>query len=120
MAKTVIVKLDGKMTMCVLPASHYVDFSLLKKSTGAREASLVPEQDYKDFFSDCEPGSQPPLGNIFNMPVLVSRALTQDREIVFNACSFSELIRLSLDDYMRLVKPEVRDFSIQTERRKAA
>ena len=109
------------MVMCVLPASHYVNFPLLKTAFGAREASLVPEEEYRNMFPDCEPGSQPPFGNLYGMDVLVSRALTQDREICFNACSFSELIRLSFDDYLRLVNPTIMDFSIQmTERKKAA
>ena len=119
-AKAVIVKLDGKMVMCVLPASHYVNFPLLKTAFGARETSLTPEEEYK-VFPDCEPGSEPPFGNLYGMDVLVSRALAQNREISFNACSFSELIRLSFDDYVRVVNPTIMDFSVQqTERRKAA
>lgn len=120
LAKTVIVKLDGKMVMCVLPASHYVDFGLLKKNSGARDALLAAEQEYIKMFPGCEPGSQPPFGNLYGMNVLVSSALAQDKEIAFNACSFSELIRLSFDDYMRLVNPTIIDFSVQMERRKAA
>lgn len=120
LAKTVIVKLDGKMVMCVLPASHYVDFNLLKKNTGARDAALAQEQEYISIFAGCEPGSQPPLGNLYGMSVLVSRALTADKEIVFNAGTFFELIRMSFDDYVRLVNPSILDFSVQSERRKAA
>lgn len=120
LAKTVLVSLDGKLAMCVLPASHQVDFALLKESTDCNTASLVPEQDYKESFSDCAPGSQPPFGNLYGMDVLFSGALLQDREIAFNACSYSELIRLSVDDYLKLVKPMVLDFSVQRERRKAA
>ncbi len=120
LAKTVIVSLDGTMTMCVLPASHQVDFDLLKESTDSTSARLVPEREYKDRFSDCAPGSQPPFGNLYGMPVLISGSLLQDREIAFNACSYSEVIRLSLDDFVRLVKPRTVDFSVQRERRKAA
>lgn len=120
LAKTVIVKLDSQMVMCVLPASHYVDFGKLKKSSGAREASLVPEQEYRDLFSDCEPGSQPPFGNLYGVDVFVSKALAQDEEIAFNACSFSELIRLSFHDYKSLVNPKIVDFSLPFERRKVA
>ena len=120
LAKTVIVKLDEKIVMCVLPAFHYIDFALLKDNSGAREAVLMQEQEYKDMFPDCQPGSQPPFGNLYGMDVLVSRALTEDKEIAFNACSFSELIRLSFEDYMRMVNPTIMDFSVQAERRRAA
>jgi Ala-tRNA(Pro) deacylase len=120
LAKTVMVKLDGKMVMCVLPASHQVDFTLLKDGAGARDAVLLSEEEYQERFPGCEPGSQPPFGNLYGMEVLVSRALAQDEEIVFNACSFSELIRLSFHDYKRLVNPRVLDFSVQRERKKAA
>lgn len=120
LAKSVIVKLDGKMVMCVLPASHYVDFSLLKKNTGASDAVLVSEQEYVKRFPGSEPGAEPPFGNLYDMDVFVSQALTEDREIAFNAGSFLELIRMSFDDYRRLVNPRVIDFSVQAERRKAA
>jgi Ala-tRNA(Pro) deacylase len=120
LAKTVIVKLDGKMVMCVLPASHYVDFGLLKRSSGAHEALLVPEEEYKDKFPGCEPGSQPPFGNLYGMDVFVSRALTEDEKIAFNAGTFFELIQLSFADFMRLLNPKIMDFSVQAERRKAA
>ena len=37
LAKTVMVKIDGKMAMAVLHASYKVDFDLLKTSANARE-----------------------------------------------------------------------------------
>lgn len=120
LAKTVIVSLDGRITMCVLPASHQVDFGLLQKWTGARQAMLVQEQEYIKLFPGCEPGSEPPFGNLYGIDVLVSTSLTRDKDIAFNGGSFFELIRLSLDDYMGLVKPRVLDFSVQREARKAA
>lgn len=120
LAKTAIVKLDGKMAMCVLPASHHVDFSLLKKSTGTEDAVLAREQEYVNIFTGCEPGSQPPFGNLYGLPVIVSRALRENKEIAFNAGTFFELIRMSFEDYIRMVNPSILDFSVQPERRKAA
>jgi Ala-tRNA(Pro) deacylase len=97
-----------------------VDFEMLKASTESTSASLVPEESYKDRFPDCAPGSQPPFGNLYGMDVLISGVMLQDRDIAFNACSYSELVRMALDDYLKLVKPRVLDFSVQRERRKAA
>ncbi|OGW35537.1 MAG: deacylase [Nitrospirae bacterium GWD2_57_9] len=120
LAKTVMVRLDGKIAMCVLPASHSVDFARLRGNCGARDAVLVPEQEYRDLFPDCAPGAQPPFGNLYGVDVLVSSALISDREIAFNACSFSELIRLSLEDYLKLVEPAVIDLSVQPGKRRRA
>ena len=113
MAKTVMVKLDGKLAMAVLPASHQVDFEHLKRASGAQDARLAIEKEFKDLFRDCDLGSMPPFGNLYGMNVFVSRALTQDKEIAFNAGSHYELIRLAYKDFERLVSPKIADFSIK-------
>jgi Ala-tRNA(Pro) deacylase len=45
------------------------------------------------------------------MEVYVEEVLTADREIAFNAGSHSEIIRLSYEDFARLVHPKVFRFS---------
>jgi len=111
LAKTVMVKKDGKMVMAVLPASFQVDFDLLKKTTGARQLELAQEQDFKTLFPDCEVGAMPPFGNLYDMEVYVAETLTEDEEIAFNAGSHTELIRMSYGDFAKLVHPKVLKFS---------
>lgn len=106
LAKTVMVKLDGKMTMAVLPASYRVDFDLLKQVAGAKHAELASEKEFRDMFPECEPGAMPPFGNLYGMMVYASTTLAKDREIAFNAGSHMELIRLPYRDFERLVKPK--------------
>ena len=111
LAKTVMVKLDGKMAMAVLPASHKIIFARLEKAAGVKKVELASEQEFKDKFPDCEVGAMPPFGNLYDMDVFVSDSLTADEEIAFNAGSHTELIRLPYRDLQRLVKPKVADFS---------
>ncbi len=113
MVKSVVVKLDGKMAIAVLPASHQVDFERLKRASGAQGAILAAEKEFKDLFPGCDIGAMPPFGNLYGMDVFVSRALTQDKEIAFNAGSHYELIRLSYNDFERLVNPKIGDFSVK-------
>jgi len=113
MAKTVMVKLDGKMAMAVLPASHQVDFDRLKRASGAQDAMLATEKEFKDLFPGRDIGAMPPFGNLYGMDVFVSRALTEDKEIAFNAGSHYELIRLTYQDFERLVSPKIADFSVK-------
>ncbi len=111
LAKTVMVKVDGKMTMTVLPASYKVNFELLQEATGASNVELSSEQEFKDMFPGCEIGAMPPFGNLYGMEVLVDKSLCEDEEIAFNAGSHTELIRLSYKDFEGLVKPKVVKFS---------
>ena len=111
MAKTVMVKLDGKMAMAVLPASYEVDFKKLRGLAGVANAELAAEEEFKYMFPDCDIGAMPPFGNLYGMDVFAAIPLTEDDEIAFNAGSHSELIRLPYQDFERLVRPRVGDFA---------
>lgn len=107
LAKSVIVKLDGKMAMVVQPASHQVRLGRLKAATGAHDARLADETELNECFTDCEPGAMPPFGNLYGMDVYVGERLTHDEEIAFNAGSHTELIKLAYRDFEKLVHPTV-------------
>ena len=107
LAKTVIVTLDGQMAMAVLPASRKVGFDLLGQAARAKNVQLASEQAFRDMFPGCEVGAMPPFGNLYGMDVYASKLLAEDEEIVFNAGSHTELIRLAYKDFERLVKPKV-------------
>ena len=113
LAKTVLGKIDGKMAMAVLPASCKVDVDLLKKATRASTIEIASEKEFKNLFPDCEIGAMPPFGNLYGMEVFVTKSLTEDREIAFNAGSHRELVKLAYKDFEQLVKPKVITFSIE-------
>jgi Ala-tRNA(Pro) deacylase len=112
MAKTVIVKIDDQMAMVVLPASYHVDLSALKAAATAKTVALASESEFRGRFPECETGAMPPFGNLYGMPVFVEKTLTKDKEIAFNAGTHSELIRLSYEDFARLVQPKVIRFAL--------
>ena len=113
LAKTVVVKIDGKMAMAVLPASSKVDFDLLKKAMGSGRVEIASEKEFKDMFPGCEIGAMPPFGNLYGMEVFAAESLTEDKEIAFNAGSHRELVKMAYKDFERLVKPKVTKFSVE-------
>ncbi len=115
LAKTVLLKIDGKMVMAVLPASYKINFEQLAKELNSSNVRLAYEQEFMDRFPDCEIGAMPPFGNLYGMEVFVAKSLMQDEEISFNACSHTELIKLSLKDFVSLVKPKIIQFSVQSK-----
>jgi Ala-tRNA(Pro) deacylase len=110
LAKTVMVKVDGTLAMAVVSADHFVDVDRLKMSLGANQLELARESDFETKFPDCEIGAMPPFGNLYGMPVYISTKLTSVQEIAFNAGSHTEVIKLALADFMRLVTPTTVDF----------
>jgi Ala-tRNA(Pro) deacylase len=112
LAKTVMVKVNEKMTMVVLPASYKIDFGLLKELTGTKKVKLAEEDEFKSMFPNCEVGAMPPFGNLYNMEVYVSETLTMDTEIAFAAGFHNELIKMAYNDYKKLVKPIVMKISV--------
>ncbi|WP_076791505.1 aminoacyl-tRNA deacylase [Chlorobium sp. KB01] len=107
LAKTVMVSINGTMAMVVLPASRQLDFERLREVTGTRDVELAGEREFAGLFPECEIGAMPPFGNLYGMDVYVAEELEEDDEIAFNAGSHNELLRLSYEDYRRLVHPEV-------------
>ena len=108
-AKTVMVKIEGKMQMVVTCASCQVDLGELKRAVGARKVELASEDEFRGLFPECELGAMPPFGNLFDMQVFVTEELTEDVDIAFNAGSHTELVRMSYADFARLVEPTVLD-----------
>jgi Ala-tRNA(Pro) deacylase len=106
-AKSVVVKLDGRLALAVVPASVKIDLALVREVTGAKRAELAHEIDFSARFPECEPGAMPPFGNLYGMPVYLDDHLRECREITFNAGTHHELIRMQSRDFARLVEPEV-------------
>jgi len=111
LAKTVIVQLDGKLAMAVVPAKFHVDLELLRKATKAKTATLASEDEFRDRFPECETGAMPPFGNLFGLDVFADESLEKDREIAFNAGTHRELIRMSWEDFKKLADPVVLNFA---------
>jgi Ala-tRNA(Pro) deacylase len=111
LAKTVIVELDGQMAMAVLPANRKVVLQDLREVTGSDEVKFANEDEFKARFPDCETGAMPPFGNLYGMEVFVAESLIANEEIVFNAGSHTEVIKLAFRDFERLVQPTVMSFT---------
>jgi len=110
-AKTVILKTGDDYVMAVLPASRKVDVVYIEEHIGIEGLRLADEDEFADLFPDCELGAMPPFGNLYGMSVYAAFALSEDEEIVFNAGTHTDAIRMSYKDFEELVKPSVLHFS---------
>ena len=113
LAKTVIVELDGKMAMAVLPANRKIVLQDLREVTGSHEVKFASEEQFKQRFPDCETGAMPPFGNLYGLPTYVDKRLAEEDYIVFEAGTHTDAIKLSYCDYEKIVKPRVEDLAVK-------
>ena|SRR5437870_459335 len=117
-AKTVILKADQGFVMAVVPADHVIDIERLRTQVGWGRLVLATEGEFGDLFPFCEPGSMPPFGKFFGMPVYCDAALAEEREIEFNAGTHMDTIRMTFSSFSKLENPLLLNFSekCRTER----
>ncbi|RDZ28728.1 aminoacyl-tRNA deacylase [Lysobacter silvisoli] len=107
MAKTVMVKLDGRLAMAVVPADEWLRLSRLRDVSGAQQVTLADEAEFKERFPECEVGAMPPFGNLYGLEVYAADSLADEPRIAFNAGTHRELMRMTWDDFQRMVHPHV-------------
>ncbi len=110
MAKVVIVKVDERFVMTVLPASWNVDLHRLREVFVTNHVRLATEDEFKGLFPDCEVGAMPPFGILYGLSVYVDQSLSEDEQIIFEAGTHSDAIRLRYRDFAALVFPVVTEF----------
>lgn len=109
-AKTVVVEAGKDYYLAVLPASYHVIPGKLAHMIG-RPVRLAAESEFSNLFPDCELGAMPPLGELYSLPVYVDESLAADKEIIFNAGTHRDAIRMNFDDFVRLSRPTVCSFA---------
>jgi Ala-tRNA(Pro) deacylase len=112
-AKTVVLRAgaQGEETiLAVLPGSKHVRFDKLAAAVG-KPVRLATESEFSSLFSDCELGAMPPFGALYDLPVFVDESLAKDKEVVFNAGTHHDAVRMAYDDFLRLAKPKVCSFA---------
>lgn len=109
-AKTIVLHAGKTKLLAVLPASFHINLKKLADIVGS-PLELLEERQYNKLFPDCEPGAVPPFGELYHLPVYLDQALAEDSEIIFNAGTHTDAIRMRNADFVRLVKPQICSFA---------
>ena len=114
-AKTVVVRVDGRPWLAVLAASEVVEPILLGAALGARHVEIADEDSLGGMFPDCELGAEPPFGHLYGMPVIIDAPLDRQERLLVRAGSHEEVLAISARDLFRLEKPVVASFGVLPE-----
>jgi len=111
-AKTVVIRTDGRFALVVLPADRRLDLEKVRRALDATSVGMADEKEMAALFPDAEVGAEPPLGALYGMPVLVSKALSLQESITFNAGTHRDAIRMRYSDFAKLANPVELDLTV--------
>lgn len=104
-AKTVVLMVDGKPVLAVLPATRQLDLDAVARAAGAKSVTLADEDDFRRLYPDCEPGAMPPFGHLYDQTTFVDESLREDEYIAFHAGDHHTAIKMPYSAYEELEEP---------------
>ncbi|MBN2288630.1 MAG: YbaK/EbsC family protein [Candidatus Glassbacteria bacterium] len=110
-AKVVVIKGGGEYVMAVVDAPHQVNLKKFAAVSGMKDPAVAGEAELKELFPECELGAMPPFGVLYGLKVYVDRQLDEDEEIIFNAGTHFEVVRMKYADFKNLAQPTLGDFA---------
>jgi Ala-tRNA(Pro) deacylase len=108
-AKPVLLSVDGKLWMAVVPATERVHLERVRTCLAAGKVRIAAEAEFSPVFPDCELGAMPIFGSLYGVPVIVSHELTDEEEIAFTAGTHGDFVRVRTRDYLETERPRVCD-----------
>ncbi len=110
-AKTVVCFADNEPILAVLPAHYAVDFDRLRALTGGAHVRLATEGEMVALYPGCEAGAMPPLGPLYKQRVFVDASLAEDEDVVFNAGTHVDAVRMRYETLVSLTGAVVATFA---------
>lgn len=111
-SKTVVYFGDKGYGMAVVPADALVDLQELRLVAGLAFIRLADENELEELFPDCELGAMPPFGTFHDLPVAIDTEIARRKFIAFTAGTHRDVIRMTYEDFQRMVRPVVGSFAI--------
>jgi len=112
-AKTVLLRMDHgyHYAVAILPATHLIDLEAVGRLLGGARMELATEYEIAQRCPDCETGVLPPFGSMYDLETVLDESLRNTEQIVFEANTHQEAIRMAGEDFMKLENPLVGDFA---------
>ena len=104
-AKSVIVRADQQLWICLIPAAETLDLEKVGEALATREARLATEDEFANLFPECELGAEPPFGKLYGLPVVMDESLGVAEDLLLRAGSHEEALEVSVEDFIALESP---------------
>jgi Ala-tRNA(Pro) deacylase len=86
-AKAVMVRAGPECLLAITARSSEVNLDRLAKITGNRRPRFATRFEVGALFPGCSPGSLPPFGNLYDLPVWIDTSFAPDGDIAFQVAT---------------------------------
>ena len=102
LAKAIVLRHDGRYLLAVLPATHHVRLADLKVQIGD-DVDLANEDEIKRLFPDCAPGAVPPVGEAYELDVIIDDSIEAQPDVYLEGGDHTTLVHLDQAQFARLM-----------------
>lgn len=102
-AKSVVLEDEGGYLIAVIPASHHINLGQLSRQL-ERRLGLATEDELAGLFHDCEMGAIPPIGEAYQMEVVMDDSLEKCPDVYFEAGDHIDLIHVRGPAFLQLMQ----------------
>jgi Ala-tRNA(Pro) deacylase len=106
-AKTVVFMAGTEPILVVVPAHYTVDVERVEELAGLGPLRLATPRELVALYPDCEEGAMPPFGDLYLQRVFVDQSLVGEPDMVFNAGTHVDCIRMHYGDFAAIAHPTV-------------
>lgn len=109
--KALVLKIDDSFKLFVLSAEKKLNSGALKRYFGVKKIRFADRDELFELTA-LVPGSVPPFGKpIIDLELYVDTSIVKNEKIAFNSGSLTDSIIMPVNEYLKIAKPVVIDFS---------
>jgi Ala-tRNA(Pro) deacylase len=101
LAKAVLLRDETGYALAVLPASHHIRLSALKRQLGD-DVELASEREVAELFEDCARGAIPPIGECYGLDMVVDDGIEAQPEVYFEGGDHATLVHMTRSEFVGL------------------
>ncbi len=101
LAKGVLLRDEVGYALAVLPASHHIRLSELRRQFGD-DVDLATEGEIEDLFQDCVRGAIPAIGECYGLDMVVDDSIEEQPEVYFEGGDHSTLVHMTHAQFAKM------------------
>ena len=101
LAKGVLLRDEVGYALAVLPASHHIRLSELRRQFGD-DVDLATEGEIEDLFQDCVRGAIPAIGECYGLDMVVDDSIEEQPEVYFEGGDHATLVHMTHAQFAKM------------------